>query len=125
MALTRPWAGNKAYIQNSKKNKAGNIPRHYPVNGGCCIFRLDDGHEETSEREKSEMLVERHDQSSLPPANSSGESDDGGDMEVIQVEEKGRGWGRREQWDCESLLRQVDVFGVCRQNTGTKHTVLT
>ena len=91
-------------FRTAKRTRPGNIPRH-PVNGGCCIFRLDDGHEETSEREKSEMLVERHDQSSLPPANSSGESDDGGDMEVIQVEEKGRGWGRREQWDCESILR--------------------
>ena len=77
------------------------------VNGGYCIFRPDDGRKKTSEGEKSETLVESHDQSSLLPAdaNSSGESDDGGDMEVIQVEERGRGWGRREQWDCESILR--------------------
>ena len=92
------------------------------VNSGYCVFRLDDGREETSEGEKSEMLVERRDQSSLLPADahSSGERDDGGNMEVIQVEERGRGWWRREQWDCESILRYVHVFGVCRQSTGTR-----
>ena len=60
------------------------------------------------------MVVERRDQSSLLPVDvhSSEESDGDEDMEVIQVEAKGRGWGRREQWDCESILRYVDVFGV-------------
>lgn len=80
------------------------------------VLRLDGGHEETSEGEKSEMVVERRDQLSQLPADaqSSGESDSDEDMEVIQVEARERGWGRREQWDCESILRYVDVFGVCR-----------
>jgi len=30
-------------------------------------------------------------------------------MEVVQVEERGGGWGRREQWDCESILRFVST----------------
>lgn len=72
------------------------------------------------------MVVERRDQSSLLPVavHSSEESDGDEDMEVIQVEAKGRGWGRREQWDCESILRYVDVhvylvYADTQQNTET------
>ena len=73
-----------------------------------CLHNFSSSHRTFPTRLDEEIAGEEKADTLEADVDSSGESEDGGsggDMEVVQVEERGMGWGRKEQWDCESILR--------------------